>query len=400
MSATIEGSGHGIVSEHRPAPSSRAARARTTLLVATGSLLALLLPGRPVRADFGFFRPFLPLQVSTVPPNGDLNPYGLAFVPRDFPFGGPLKPGQILISNFNDTSLQGRGSTIITIDPGSGQTGLFFQGTPPIGFTNALGVVHAGLVFAGSVLTTDGTSNTAQSGGLYALDGRGNIVAHLGAHELINGPWGLAINERGPGAQLFVSNVFDGTITRLDVTFGGGISVQGAVKIGSGYGFGPDSAAVVVGPAGLAYDAFHDILYVASEMDDTIFALHGAGRTQTDLGTGAVVYQDAAHLHGPLGLIFAPNGDLLVANADPAVTQDPNEPSEIVEFTRSGRFVRQYSVDPNLGSAFALGIAGRDDAEVFAYVDDFLSTCTILNLSPGSSESVSVRPRPVPPSGE
>ena len=382
MSATIDRSEHTIVSEHRPAPSSPAARARAALLVASGTFLALLLPGAPAHADLS--RPFLPLQVSTVPSNGDLNPYGLAFVPHDFPMGGLLKPGQMLISNFNDTSLQGRGSTIITIDPGSGQTGLFFQGTPPIGFTNALGVVHAGLVLAGSVLTTDGTSNTAESGGLYVLDGRGHIVAHLGTHELINGPWGLAINDRGPGAQLFVSNVFDGTITRLDVTFGhGGISVRDAVKIGSGYGFGPDSAAVVVGPAGLAYDASHDTLFVASEMDDTIFALHGAGRTRTDLGTGAVVYQDAAHLHGPLGLIFAPNGDLLVANADPAVTQDPNEPSEIVEFTRSGRFVRQYSVDPNLGSAFALGIAHRGDAEVFAYVDDFLSTCTILNLSPG-----------------
>jgi hypothetical protein len=61
----------------------------------------------------------------------------------------------------------------------------------------------------------------------------------------------------------------------------------------------------------------------------------------------------------------------------------PTEPSEIVEFTRSGRFVRQYSVDPNLDSAFALGIVSHDDSQVFAYVDDFLSTCTILNLSPG-----------------
>ena len=147
------------------------------------------------------------------------------------------------------------------------------------------------------------------------------------------------------------------------MTFGNGsIAVQGAVKIASGYGFGPDSAAVVVGPAGLAYDAPHDTLFVASEMDDAIFELHGAATTQTDLGRGDVVYQDAAHLHGPLGLIFAPNGDLLVANADPAVSQDPNEPSEIVEFTRGGRFVRQYSVDPNLGSAFALGIARHDDA--------------------------------------
>ena len=67
------------------------------------------------------------------------------------------------------------------------------------------------------------------------------------------------------------------------------------------------------------------------------------------------------------------------------VSQDPNQPSEIVEFTRSGRFVRQYSVDPNLGSAFALGIENHEDTKVFAYVDDFLSTCTILNLSAGMS---------------
>jgi hypothetical protein len=382
MSATTNPSKYVIGSEHRPAPASPTAHPRATLLVATAALLALLLPGRPVHADGDFMRPFLPLQVSTVPSNGDQNPYGLAFVPPDFPFGGGLKPAEMLISNFNDTSLQGRGSTIITIDPRSGKTGLFFQGTPPIGFTNALGLVHAGLVFAGSVPTTDGTSNTAKSGGLYVLDGRGHIVTNLGIHDLINGPWGLAINDQGPSAQLFVSNVFDGTITRLDLTFDhGGISVRDAVRIGSGYGFGPDMAAVVVGPAGLAYDTFRDTLFVASEMDDTIFALHGAGKTQSNLGTGTVVYQDAAHLHGPLGLIFAPNGDLLVANADPAVSQDPSEPSEIVEFTRNGRFVRQYSVDPNLGSAFALGIEGHDDAEVFAYVDDFLSTCTILNLS-------------------
>jgi len=157
------------------------------------------------------------------------------------------------------------------------------------------------------------------------------------------------------------------------------------MTIGSGYGFGPDMAAVVVGPAGLAYDQFRDTLFVASEKDDTIFALHDAGKTKSNLGTGTVVYKDAAHLHGPLGLIFAPNGDLLVANADPAVSQDPNVPSEIVEFTRNGRFVRQFSVDPNLGSAFALGISGRDDALVFAYVDDFLSTCTILDLSAAGS---------------
>jgi hypothetical protein len=381
MSDPTHGSQHAIGSGRGAAPPSTA-HPRAALLVATGALLALLLPGRPLHAEGDPMRAFLPLQVSTVPSNGDLNPYGLAFVPHDFPTGSGLRPGEMLISNFNDTSLQGRGSTIITIDPSSGKTGLFFEGTPPIGFSNALGLVHAGLVFAGSVMTTDGTSATAKSGGLYVLDAKGHVVTNLGKNELINGPWGLAINDHGASAQLFVSNVFDGTITRLDVTFDhGGISVQDAMTIGSGFGFGADMAAVVVGPAGLAYDAFIDTLFVASEKDDTIFALHGAGKTQANLGTGTVVYQDAAHLHGPLGLIFAPNGDLLTANADPAVSQDPSVPSEIVEFTRNGHFVREYSVDPNLGSAFALGIEGGEGSVVFAYVDDFLSNCTILNLS-------------------
>ena len=380
-----------IIPLRRGAVSSSPAHAMTARSVlAIGALLALMLSERPVHADASFLKPFLPLQVSTVPANGDLNPYGLAFVPADFPFGGAVKPGQMLVSNFNDTSLQGRGSTIVTIDPNDGQTGLFFQGTPPIGFTNALGVVHAGLVFAGSVFTTDGTSATVGSGGLLVIDKTGHAVGNpLGMNDSIDGPWGLAIHDRGSSAQLFVSNVLDGTVTRLDVTFGsGGVTVQKALTIGSGYGFGPDMAAVVVGPAGLAYDAVRDTLYVASEMDDEIFALHGAGETQVNLGTGTLVYQDAAHLHGPLGLIFAPNRNLLVANADPQVSQDPNEPSEIVEFTRSGQFVRQYSVDPNLGAAFALGIQSHEGANVFAYVDDFLSNCTILNLAAGGAPNL------------
>src|SRR5579862_9423801 len=40
---------------------------------------------------------------STVPDNGDVNPYGVAFVPRDFPKGGILNPGDVLVANFNNS---------------------------------------------------------------------------------------------------------------------------------------------------------------------------------------------------------------------------------------------------------------------------------------------------------
>jgi len=84
---------------------------KVSVLAALGTMLALL-SSPPVHAEFDSFRPFLPLQVSTAPANGDLNPYGLVFVPAVFPSGGVLKPGQMLVSNFNGTSLQGRGSTL------------------------------------------------------------------------------------------------------------------------------------------------------------------------------------------------------------------------------------------------------------------------------------------------
>ena len=57
-------------------------------------------------------KPFFPLAapvVSTVPSNGDVNPYGVFFVPRSIPTDGTLQPGDILVSNFNNNqNLQDR----------------------------------------------------------------------------------------------------------------------------------------------------------------------------------------------------------------------------------------------------------------------------------------------------
>ena len=103
--------------------------------------------------------------------NGDANPYGLAFVPFGFRLRLPSNPGQLLVSNFNDTATQGLGTTIISIDPASGNTALFFQGTSPIGFTNALTIARAGLVFGGSLPTSGGTP---LPGPLLVLDRNGN----------------------------------------------------------------------------------------------------------------------------------------------------------------------------------------------------------------------------------
>jgi hypothetical protein len=61
---------------------------------------------------------------STVPENGDVNPYGIVTVPRST---GSLVEGNLLISNFNNSAnLQGTGTTIVQITP-DGVVSLFAQ---------------------------------------------------------------------------------------------------------------------------------------------------------------------------------------------------------------------------------------------------------------------------------
>jgi len=334
--------------------------------------------------------PVVPLQVSTSPSNGDLNPYGLINVPFGFPTGS-IGTGQLLVSNFNNSAnVQGQGTTIIAVDPASGKTSLFFQGTAgtPLGFSNALTIARAGFVFAGSV-PTNSAGTIAKPGALLVLDNGGHLVTRLAHSDKIDGPWGMAINDLGNEAQLFVSNVLDGTVTRLDVSFDHGFTVIGSpLTIASGYRFGPDPSAVVVGPAGLAYDSYNDVLYVASELDNEIFALEGAGKTTSNLGTGDVVFSDPSHLRGPLGLILATNGHLITANADPSTVTDTTAgPSEIVEFTKDGHFVRTFSIDSAAGSAFALNDLFTKGIIQFSYVDDAEATLTIWRLSHRSFHS-------------
>src|SRR3984893_166912 len=103
--------------------------------------------------------PFLPAQVgavSTVPANGDVNPYGVAFVPPGFPSGGTINPGDILISNFNSSAnLQGTGTTIVDVPP-QAPVFQFFSGTAPLGLTTALNVLKKGFVLVGNFPSSTG----------------------------------------------------------------------------------------------------------------------------------------------------------------------------------------------------------------------------------------------------
>lgn len=319
---------------------------------------------------------------STVPPNGDVNPYGVAFVPQGFPSHGTISAGDLLVSNFNNAhNLQGTGTTIVKIVP-NGKPRVFFQGAPGLGLSTALGVLRAGFVIVGNVPTTDGTFATIKHGSLLVLNRTGNVVAMwTPANAGIDGPWDLTICDQGDRAKIFVSNVLNGTVVRLDVMIdSNGVHLLSHTRIASGYPFRGDPAALVVGPTGLAFDAMRDVLYVASTVDNAIFAVFGAGSTLHDGGKGAMIYADNQHLHGPLALALGPNGHLFTANGD-AINGDVNHPSEIVEFTREGRFIAQLSMDPAQGGAFGLAFSQVMNNRVhFAAVDDNVPNITNWNL--------------------
>jgi len=368
----------------RMLPSQRSGRSRIRLKSALLlTVIFLLLPATVLPAQDDDHQPFLPSPVqslSTVPSNGDVNPYGVAFVPPQFPKGGSVKPGDILVSNFNASSnLQGTGTTIVDV-PASGKTSPFFQSQTPAGLTTALNILRKGFVLVGNFPSADGTCGNAQAGSILVINKDGQQTGSI-ADSLINGPWDSALFDQGDSAKLFVANGLSGTVVRLDLDINStGVSVDRVTQIASGYLHQCDPVTFVDAPTGLVYDPERDVLYVASSADNAVFAVSAAGTTHKDQGTGRVIYEDSTHLHGPLGMIMAPNGHLVVANND-AINPDPNQPSEIVEFTIGGRFVKEISVDPNPGGAFGLAVMTHGDVARFAAVDDNASVLLIWTLS-------------------
>lgn len=374
-------------------PRSRTPKGRFERIARIGSLTAALalLPlsqGPAAGEKEARFIPRL-LISSTIPSNGDLNPYGVAFVPPGFPEGGPLHPGDVLVSNFNNSSnIQGTGTTIIQFTPRNkvappNQASIFFQGAPPLGLTLALGVLKRGFVLVGNVTTTDGTSNTVKAGPLLILDSNGKQILSIpsDSQTKLDGPWGLTIADGFSTAKVFVSNVLDGTVTRLDLSVGPtSVSVIRSTRIASGYAHRTDPAALVLGPTGLAYDPRDDVLYVASTADNAIFKVTYAGSATQSFGKGKIVFQDV-HLRGPLALAFAPNGHLLTSNGD-AVNPDPTQPSEVVEFTKKGEFIGQYNINDAPDGAFGVAVKkSGDETAQLAAVDDNTNDVAVFKLN-------------------
>ena len=372
---------------HRAARAASAAIAVTCLSLAAAQTSAAASSARP---------PFVgPLHTvstlaSTVPANGDVNPYGVAVVPRGV---GALRAGNVLVSNFNNAAnLQGTGTTIVQVTP-RGAVSQFavidparLRGACPggVGLTTALSVLRNGWVIVGSLPTADGTAATARSGCLLVLDSRGRVRETITGYGL-NGPWDMTALDLGDRTELFVTNVLNGTVAG-----GGAIVNRGTVVrllitsapnrmpvvldsrvIGSGFGEHTDPAALVVGPTGVGLDA-SGTLFVADSVGNRIAAIPNAPWRTSNAGTGRTVSTDRA-LNTPLGLAVAPNGDVLTVNAG-----DGN----LVETTPNGAQVATRTLDTSgspAGAGALFGLAVAPQRRAIYFVDDATNTLDLLS---------------------
>jgi hypothetical protein len=326
---------------------------------------------------------------STVPRNGDVNPYGMVAIRHT---RGKLRRGHVLISNFNNkANLQGTGTTIVEISPRGHRTRFAhisasrLPGACPggVGLTTALAVVH-GWVIVGSLPTSNGMSATARAGCLIVLNSHGRVRETFSGHG-INGPWDMTSLRAGRFAELFVTNVLNGTVAangatvhrgtvlRLTLRFRHGQPPQwvATTKIGSGFAERTDPAALVVGPTGVGLGR-NGTLYVADSVTNRITAIPGAPLRQTSAGTGRTVTRNGA-LSTPLGLTIAPNGNVLTVNG---------ANGKIVETTPGGTQVATRQLDssgspPGAGALFGL-VVKRHGRGVY-YVDDATNTLRLLH---------------------
>jgi hypothetical protein len=367
------------------------------LITLTALLAAAINPLRAAEAK-GFLETLRHQKTltTTIPHNGDLNPYAIVVAPVS---AGKIQRGDILVDNFNGLSnLQGTGVTIVDYNPTTKKSFAFAelpQHLPQcpggVGLTTAMTMLKSGWVIVGSAPSTEGTTRTLGAGCLLVLDSNGQLVATW-ANSNINCPWGnMATIDNGTSATLFISmsgfdvpgpqvrdpstgypvTVRKATVLRTELSIPEGKPpvITSQTVIANGFGQRADKDVFLIGPTGLALGA-DGTLYVSDALGNQVVAISEAATRTSSAGTGRVVTKDGL-LRRPLAMIMAPNGNLLVTNGrnGQVVEVNPATGEQL-----GARWIDNNPAQLPPGNGDLFGIAMKLDANGFYYVEDDVNT--------------------------
>jgi hypothetical protein len=302
--------------------------------------------------------------------NGDQGPRALSVVVCHCKHG-VLKPGQLVVCNFEDSAGNaGNGTTIEALNPTPGSVpARFVQSDSIKGCDGAAINPEAGFVY-GAGLTSGAIAEISKQGQVE------RIYRNKTDAEPFSDTAAKPKQNFSP-VYIFAGTTASGGIVSISVGFYGN---GRATQVAEGFGVS-DGSQGELAPSGLQYDQSLDTLYIVDGVTNTVVAFSNASKllAKDEIVVGAsgktfkckypkttcgrLVYSGSP-LDAPLASTLLPNGNLIVANTQGTA-------NTLVELTPKGEVLDTKVVDgSSTQGIFGLAASGTNDSNTVLFFSD------------------------------
>jgi len=301
---------------------------------------------------------------STIDPKlHQLNPYGLTVAPAT---AGDLTAGDLVVCNFNDSkNVQGTGYTIVALHPTPGSKPQLISDSNTL-----VGCAALALDPGDNIWATAFTSNDNP-----VLSASGKLEVNIKGKDFDH-PWGQIYAAPKSGSPAFYeSNAGVGTVVRINL--GSKFTYD---VIAKGFAVNHGKPGSIFAPAGLAYQASNDTLYVVDGTNNTVVAFANV----TKIPNGGITVNPGGKtfsgpsakdarlvfagtpLDGPISSALFFNGNIVVGN-----TGNPSGQNLIVELSPAGKVLDVANVDKGAaGAIFGMVATGTNANDTKLYFND------------------------------
>jgi sugar lactone lactonase YvrE len=172
-----------------------------------------------------------------------------------------------------------------------------------------------------------------------------------------------------------------GSVVRLTLDFDHGFPrVTSNTVIANTFPERTDPAALVLGPTGVGLSR-NGTLYVADTVDSTIRAIPNALFRHSSSGDGFRVSSanpTVSHLNQPLGLVVAPNGNIITVNGGDGFIVETTPFGTVANFQLIDNTPPTPPATTPLGAGALFGLAIAPHHQGVYFVDDVSNTLNLL----------------------